>query len=71
MQARKSSGDPAHVIAALNYFSELQAGDYVELWAAADSTSPYMEAYAAQVAPPFAMPSIPSVVATLTFVSAV
>jgi hypothetical protein len=29
----------------------------------------YMEAYAAQVSP-FAMPAIPSVVATLTFVSA-
>ena len=65
--AKHGSSD-GYLISAANFYVQLQAGDYVELWAAADSTSPYMEAYAAQVSP-FAMPSIPSVVATLSFVS--
>ena len=65
--AKHGSSD-GYLIAAANFYVQLQAGDHVEMWSAADSTSPYMEAYAAQVSP-FAMPSIPSVVATLSFVS--
>ena len=64
----KHGTSDGYLISAANFYVQLQAGDYVELWAAADSTSPYMEAYAAQTSP-FAMPSIPSVVATLSFVS--
>jgi len=37
MQPRKSSGDPSHSIAALNYFAELNANDYVEImWRVSD-----------------------------------
>ena len=62
-------GTPGYVIAAANFYVELQAGDYVEMWAAADDTAVTFDATAAATVP-FAMPSIPSVVATLSFVSA-
>jgi len=61
-------GTPGFVIAACNFYVELQASDTVELWAAVSNTAVTMEAYAASTSP-FAMPAIPSVVATLSFVS--
>lgn len=71
----KHGGVDGYLVGAANFFVELQAGDYVSLYAAvsqayvpATSAGIYMEAYAAQTVP-FAMPSIPSVVATLSFVS--
>ena len=67
----KHGSSDGYLIAACNFYVQLAANDTAELWAAVDNTGVYMEAYAAQTAPPFAMPSIPSVVATLTFVSAV
>ena len=65
--AKHGSSD-GYLISAANFFVNLQAGDTVEMWAATNNAAVYMEAYAAQVSP-FAMPSIPSVVATLSFVS--
>ena len=50
------------------FFVKMQAGDYLELVVAADSTSVYMENYAAQVSP-YVRPAIPSVAITLSFVS--
>lgn len=74
--ARKSAGVHGYLIAGLNIYVRLNAGDHVDLvWAterayvvspAADGV--YMEAYAAQTSP-FVMPSVPSVIGTLTFVS--
>jgi hypothetical protein len=64
----KHGTSDGYLISAANFYVDLSANDYVEMWAASDSTQPYMEAYAAQTSP-FAMPSIPSVVATLSFVS--
>lgn len=67
-------GVDGYLIAACNFFVSLQAGDYVEMWAAADQAKVgatngiYIEAYAAQTSP-YARPSIPSVVMTLSFVS--
>lgn len=61
-------GTPGYVIAACNFYVELQAGDTVEMWAAVNNTAVTFEAAAAQTSP-FPMPSIPSVVATLSFVS--
>lgn len=66
-QSRHGTSD-GYLIAACNFFVELQEGDTVEMWAAVDNAALYMEAYAAQTTP-FAMPSVPSVVATLSFVS--
>ncbi len=65
--ARHGSVDGA-VIAAANFFVELRAGDTVEMWSAVSNTSVKMDAVAAQTSP-FPMPAIPSVVATLSFVS--
>jgi len=59
-----------YVIFACNFFIELTGGDYVEMWWSAASTDVIMEAYAASTSP-FTRPAIPSVVATLSFVSAV
>ncbi len=57
-----------HVISAANFYIQLAAGDAIKMFAAVSDISVAMEAYPAQTSP-FAMPSIPSVVATLTFVS--
>lgn len=59
-----------HAIAAANFYVQLAPGDFVKMFAAVNNTAVVMEAYPTQTTP-FAMPSIPSVVATLTFVSAV
>jgi len=56
------------VIAACNFYVDVVAGDTVEMWAAVDNMGVSFEAEAAQTSP-FAMPAIPSVVATLSFVS--
>lgn len=62
-------GTPGYVIAACNFYVDVVAGDTVEMWAAVNNTAVTFEAEAAQTSP-FAMPAIPSVVATLSFVSA-
>jgi hypothetical protein len=63
-------GIPGYVIAACNFYVQLEANDTVEMWAAVSNTSITFEAEAASTSP-FAMPAIPSVVATLSFVSSV
>lgn len=65
----KHGTSDGYLIAACNFYVSLNAGDTVEMWAAVSNAALYMEAYAAQTVP-FAMPAIPSVVATLSFVSA-
>lgn len=64
----KHGTSDGYLIAACNFYVDLVAGDRVELMAAVENAAVYMEAYAAQTSP-FAMPAVPSVVATLTFVS--
>lgn len=61
-------GTPGYIIAACNFFVDAVANDTIEMWAAVSNTSVTFEAAAAQTSP-FAMPAIPSVVATLSFVS--
>jgi len=61
-------GTPGYIIAACNFYVSLAPGDTVELWAAVNNTQVTFEAAPAQVSP-FPMPAIPSVVATLTYVS--
>jgi len=63
-------GTPGFVIAAANFFVELQANDTVEMWAAANNTAVSFDSTAASTSP-FTMPSIPAVVATLSFVSSI
>lgn len=61
-------GTPGFVIAACNFYVSLNAGDYVEMWAAVDDVAVTFDATGASSSP-FVMPAIPSVVATLSFVS--
>lgn len=63
-------GIDGFVIAACNFYVELNAGDTVEMWAAVSDVAVTFDATGASTSP-FAMPSIPSVVATLSFVSSV
>lgn len=71
----KHGSSDGYLVAAANFYVDLQPDDTVEMYAAvakayvpAVSTGVYMEAYPVQTSP-FAMPAIPSVVATLSFVS--
>ena len=67
ISARKGAGNPSHLIAGLNYFVEMQADDYVELvWCTTDVLAKIV-AYAAGTSP--TRPSVPSVIATMTYVS--
>jgi len=65
--ARKSTGDPSHAVAALNFFESLSAGDYIEIVGCVTSTDVSLEAFPAGTSP--TRPAIPSAIATMTFVS--
>ena len=67
ISARKSSGDPSHVIVALNFFQNLAANDYMQIvWRTSD-VAVTIETFAAGTSP--TRPAIPSVIATMSFVS--
>jgi hypothetical protein len=68
--ARKSAsaGEEAHEIVGWNYFLELQANEFVELWWSSTLDSVTLQYYAAATTP--TRPSTASVIATLSFVSA-
>ena len=67
ISARKSSGDPSHVIVALNFFVSLAANDYMQIvWRTSD-VAVTIETFAAGTSP--TRPAIPSVIATMSFVS--
>lgn len=65
----KHGTSDGYLIGTANFYVSLNENDYVSLYTAVDSATTYLEAYPAQIAP-FVMPSIPSIVATLSFVSA-
>lgn len=60
-------GTNGHLIAALNYFIELAAGDYVQIMWATTSTLVTIEQLPAQTTP--TRPATPSVIVTVTYVS--
>ena len=64
---RKSSGDPSHMIGALNFFVNLAANDYIEIMWRPSDVGVSIEHFAASSTP--TRPAVPSVIATLTFVS--
>jgi hypothetical protein len=67
---RKSAGNPSHIITGWNYFVKLNQGDYIEIWwSTTDGTNVTIPFYAASGTP--TKPSTQSVVATMTFVSAI
>jgi hypothetical protein len=64
--ARKSSGDPSHIIAALNFFVDMAANDYIEImWRTAD-VGVSIEHYGTSTSP--TRPAVPSVIATMNLV---
>lgn len=62
-------GVDGFVIAACNFYVQLSTGDTIEMWAAVNNVAVTFDATNA-ITSPFPMPAIPSVVATLSFVSA-
>lgn len=68
MPARKSAGVPFHDIKGWNYFLSMNAGDYVQIYWSTTNAAVTIETYAASGTP--TKPSTASVVATLSFVSA-
>jgi hypothetical protein len=67
MPARKSTGDPSHLIAAMNYVLEMNAGDYAEIMWRTTDTGVSLEQYGTSTSP--TRPSIPSAIVTLTYVA--
>jgi hypothetical protein len=64
---RKILGDPSNAIAAMNYFVELASSDYIQIMWRTSNTGVSIEHYAAGTSP--TRPVIPSVIATLSYVS--
>jgi len=62
-------GIDGHLIAALNLFLTMQAGDYVELYWHTDNTNVLIEHLPAASSP--TRPATPSVIATMVFVSSI
>ena len=61
-------GTPGHIITGWNYFINMAASDYVQLYWSTDNTAVTMKYYPAGVTP--TRPTTASVIATMTFVSA-
>ena len=68
MPARKNPGDPFHSIVGWNYYLEMDASNYVEIYWSTTSADVSIQFYAASASP--TKPATQSVVATLSFVSA-
>jgi hypothetical protein len=67
LTARRSSGDPSHLIAALNFFLELQANDYVEVMWRVTDTGVSIEHFGTSTSP--TRPAVPSAIVTMTYVA--
>jgi len=67
LAARKSSGDPSHTIAAINFFASLTANDYIEIMWRPSDIGVSIEYYGTSTSP--TRPAVPSVIATMSFVS--
>ena len=65
--ARKSEGNPSHVIGTVNTFLELQAGDYVQIAGTTSDTDVGLEHYAADTGIP--RPAIPAAILTVQYVA--
>jgi len=67
LAARKSPGDPYHVLGSWNFIVEVQASDYIELMWCTTNVGARIEQYPAGTAP--TRPATPSVILTATRVS--
>ena len=64
---RKSSGDPSHLIAAMNFFASMNSTDYLEIMWRVSDVGVSIEHYAAGTSP--TRPATPSAIVTMSFVS--
>ena len=67
LPARKSTGDPSHLIGAMNIFLDLAAGDYIELAGSVSNTTVALEYIVASTTIP--RPAIPAVIFTVNYVA--
>lgn len=67
LPARKSSGDPSHLIAAMNFFASMNSTDYLEIMWRVSDVGVSIEHYAAGTSP--TRPATPSAIVTMSFVS--
>ena len=64
---RKNSSDPYHIIAAMNYYVQLNANDYVEIMWRASNTAITIKANGTQTSP--TRPATPSAIVTMNYIS--
>jgi len=67
LPARKGTGNPSHLIAALNFFVSLSANDYVEIMWRTENVGVSIEHFASSSSP--TRPAVPSAIVTVSFVS--
>lgn len=63
-------GQPGYSVVAANFFMQLAAGDYIEMWWSTNSTDVTLNTLPA-ITSPFIAPGAPAVVCTLSFVSSI
>jgi hypothetical protein len=64
---RKNSSDPYHVIAAMNYYAQLAANDYVQIMWRASNTAVTIDAVGTQTSP--TRPATPSAIVTMNYIA--
>lgn len=64
---RKAAGNPSHVVATVNIFVDLVAGDYVEVAGLVSATTVSLISYAATTSP--ARPVIPAAIVTMQYIA--
>jgi hypothetical protein len=64
---RKSTGDPSHIIAALNFFVSMNSNDYIEIMWRTENTGVSIEHFDTSTSP--TRPAVPSAIVTMSFVS--
>ena len=67
LPARKSSGDPSHLIAAMNFYLELNANDYIQIMWRVTDIGVSLEHFGTSTSP--TRPAIPSAIATMSYVA--
>jgi hypothetical protein len=67
LPARKNTGDPSHLIAAMNYVLEMNANDYVQVMWRVSNTGVSLEQYPTDTNP--TRPATPSTIITMSYLA--
>ena len=65
--ARKGAGNPSHIIAALNFYVEMNETDYIEIMWRTENTGVSIEAFGTSTSP--TRPAVPSAIVTVNYVA--